>query len=338
MVIARATIGLFLLACVVACAGRSTNTLPPPAINQADAEAGSAQEPSNFYATIHAVMAALEADDLVKASDLAHVARREAGGKQPEIATITYMDAMLQAYRGRLEAAIETLTQYLATVDIGSDDFRMEFMFHNALVLLHTAQGDLLAALVEAEEMVDSSQDKTWAKDTDGRTFLLLKKHWHRAYLLRMIAATSTGSRQQAALRYAEQARAEYRALASPLGTYGDSIAVLDAFFAIQDGDAAAALAAAAQVGADVNDDVEDLYLTQIAFDRGGNAERAAAIRERIGQVRSPSFALPVVAMWIERDRVSAAGGPSLWSPRNLKGAASPANPPPTPAPARTSP
>ena len=114
-------------------------------------------------------------------------------------------------------------------------------------------------------------------------------------------------------LRDAEKARVSYRALAAPLGTNDDSIAVLDGFFAVHAGDKRAALAAAKRVKLAENSDVEDLYLTQMAFDAGGDAASAKAVRERIAALHEVSIADAVVRMWLERD----AATPERRSPRH---------------------
>jgi hypothetical protein len=96
---------------------------------------------------------------------------------------------------------------------------------------------DLSGALIECEEMVKAGTLGTWTSpDVDRVTLVGLKEHWHRAYLLRMIAQTRTGADRQAIMDYAEHARQDYVVLATPLGL-SDSIAVLDAYFAFCDGD-----------------------------------------------------------------------------------------------------
>jgi hypothetical protein len=101
-----------------------------------------------------------------------------------------------------------------------------------------------------------SAEELTWMKDS-----------WHRAYYSRQLAEKMTGSRREAILMYAEEARKKYRELASPRLDYHRSIAVLDALFATLDGDRGKALDAAKRVEVERNDDVEDLYPAAIAFD-----------------------------------------------------------------------
>lgn len=47
-------------------------------------------------------------------------------------------------------------------------------------------------------------------------TLVKLKEHWHRAYLMRMIAQTRPEPERQAIVAYAERAREDYVALATP--------------------------------------------------------------------------------------------------------------------------
>src|ERR1044071_8404225 len=54
--------------------------------------------------------------------------------------------------------------------------------------------------------------------DGDRMTLVHLKEHWHRAYLLRMVAQTLAGAERQAFIAYAESARKECVALAGARG------------------------------------------------------------------------------------------------------------------------
>lgn len=148
------------------------------------------------------------------------------------------------------------------------------------MIALRTADGDLLGALVECEEMAKAGALGTWTpSDGDRMTLVRLKEHWHRAYLLRMVAQTLTGAERQAFIGYAERARQDYAALAAPLGALGDSIAVLDAYFAFCDGARARMREAALRVKVAEDDDIEDLYLVQLALDGAGDSDAAAAVR-----------------------------------------------------------
>ncbi len=195
------------------------------------------------------------------------------------------------------------------------------FGYHNALIMVRTAQADLAGALGECAAMVEAGQAPPFANDAEGRTMVLLKQHWHEAYLWRMVAETTNGWYRGAALHAAMAAREAYRALATPLGTYNDSIAVLDGFFAVHDGRKDDALAAARLVDVAENYDVEDLYLTQMAFAFGGDAVSSANVRARIAALDEPSLAVPIIATWLRRDAQAASGGPVLWSPRHPRGA-----------------
>lgn len=67
------------------------------------------------------------------------------------------------------------------------------------MIALRTADGDLLGALVECEEMAKAGALGAWGRsDGDRMTLVRLKEHWHRAYLLRMIAQTVNGAERAA--------------------------------------------------------------------------------------------------------------------------------------------
>ncbi|HKE18136.1 MAG TPA: hypothetical protein VKB80_24835 [Kofleriaceae bacterium] len=267
-----------------------------------------------FRGRIADAQAALRARELDRAAAILAEADREAPTpRERELAT--YYQATLMAYRGDLERAADVLIA--AAIP---PDSPLAFSFHNSLIMLRTARRDLLGALIECERMVDVGQQGIWTGDQDSRTTVLLKKHWHRAYLLRIVAAMSGGSRRDAALRYAGAARDAFRKLAAPIADQRDAIAVLDAFFAVQDGDGRAALAAARRVNLAADEDVEDLYLAQMALDAGGDRAGAAAVRKQIAQSRDVSLAVPIISGWLESDMASARGGPPRWSPRHPTG------------------
>jgi hypothetical protein len=189
------------------------------------------------------------------------------------------------------------------------------------MIALRTADGDLLGALVECEEMAKAGALGTWTpSDGDRMTLVRLKEHWHRAYLLRMVAQTLTGAERQAFIGYAERARQDYAALAASLGALGDSIAVLDAYFAFCDGARARMREAALRVKVAEDDDIEDLYLVQLALDGAGDSDAAAAVRKRMLALTSPTVLTPVFLAWLRAD-AAAAQRPPQFSPKHPTGA-----------------
>jgi hypothetical protein len=66
-------------------------------------------------------------------------------------------------------------------------------------------------------------------------------------------------------------------------------------------------------VDLDGNSDVEDLYLTQMAFEGGGDAAGARSVRERISGLHEISIADAVVRVWLARDQAK----PERRSPRH---------------------
>jgi ATP/maltotriose-dependent transcriptional regulator MalT len=219
---------------------------------------------------------------------------------------VAWTRSTLLAYRDDYEGAAGLLRRLLPEARQRPDD-PAEFWIHNTLMMIREAQGDIPAALVENDAMTLAGRRGTWERvgDVDRPTMVALKDEWHRAYLLRMLAAQLDGSRREATLQYAEAARARYAELAGQLEGYGDSVAVLEGYFAALDGDAQRALAAARRVDVPNNGDAEDLYLTVGSFVAGGDEEAAEHVREKL---RNPGFiyiAVPIMLDWIERDRAA---------------------------------
>jgi hypothetical protein len=275
-------------------------------------------QPSNSRDRVHERMAeaqaAMQAHDFDRAGEILDRAEREATNND-ERALIAYQRATLIAYRGDFEGAADVLVRARIPFDAP-----LAFSFHNSLIMLRTARQDLLGALIECERMVDVGQAGIWTADPKSRRMVLLKKYWHRAYLLRLVAAMSDGSPSEAARRYAEGARATFRELAAPIKDQADAVAVLDAFFAVQDGDGSAARAAARRVNVSDDDDVEDLYITQMALDIGGDSAGAVAVRKKIERSQEVYLAVPIIASWLQSDMSSAIGGGHAWSPRYPRG------------------
>ena len=295
---------------MVACGGAAVGPV-------AAAPAAPAAEPAKSPFRVHIGEAhdGLRTGDLGRAAAALAAAEHEATTPADRDLLVLYR-AVLAAYSGDTEAASATLRAHLAGGTMAADS-PLRFTYHNSLVLLRVARRDLLGALVECDQMIEAGQVGPWTADADGRRFIQLKKQWHRAYLLRLVAAMSTGVTRDAALRYAEDARTAFRALTAGSPDDSDANAVLDAFFAVHAGDPAGALAAARRVNVGANTDAEDLYLTWMAFELGGDAAAGAAVRERIGHIEDVSFAVPIVKRWMASD---AAAGTHAWSPRFVDG------------------
>jgi len=228
-------------------------------------------------------------------------ARKLPAPAQPRPEHLAYWDATVHAYRGDFRGAVEVMRAHIAKV---GPTARAAFDFHDAMIALRTADGDLLGALVECEEMVHAGLAGTWTSsdDEDRVTMVRLKEHWHRAYLLRMIAQQRTGAERDALVAYAEAARTAYRELATPLEGLGDSIAVLDGYFAFCDGARDAMRTAAQRVDTANDDDVEDLYLVQLALDGAGERDAAAALRAKIVAAAPTTVLTPVFLRWMRDD------------------------------------
>jgi hypothetical protein len=292
-----------------------------PPVGSAASPDASAPAPApaadDFRPRLAAATGAMRAGDLARASQLLAELRASVAGKHPRLDTVIYYEAAVHAYRGDFAGTAAIMSDHLEDDGVSADS-GLGFAYHNALIMVRTAMGDLSGALVECSLMTEAGQGPPFSRNADGRNFVLLKKYWHEAYLLRMVAAAmGAGWVHDGALAGARRAREQYRELSHSIGGYDDSIAVLDAFFAVHDGDRAAALAAARRVDASKDDDIEDLYLVQMGLDYGGDADGAAAVRERIAKLDDVSIAYPIMAMWTARDLGAAKGGPALWSPRH---------------------
>jgi hypothetical protein len=265
------------------------------------------------------VMARLEqADALIRAADLAGAAAQidAAAGLAGDDLGLRYAvaseRATLLAYRGEFGAAAAALVAFAPALR-EHPRAPAEFWLHNLLLMLHVARGDVPAALAACDEMTAAGRRGTWGPAERREQLVLLKEHWHRAYLLRMRAEQLRGAKRAATLRAAEAARAAYNK-AAPQPEYRDAVAVLDGYFATLGGDRQAALAAARRVDLEENGDVEDLYLAALAFEAGGDAASARRARDKIRAAQAVVPAVAVMRAFIERD---AAGG--RFTPRYPK-------------------
>jgi hypothetical protein len=174
----------------------------------AESSSPAAAEPTPNDKLIEEVTRALLREDHEEAAAIVERARRAAPPAQPNAQLIAYLDATVHAYRGDYRGAAQVMYDHVMTVGPAAEG---AFEFHDAMIALRTADGDLLGALVECEEMAKAGALGTWTpSDGDRMTLVRLKEHWHRAYLLRMVAQTLTGAERQAFIGYAERARQDY--------------------------------------------------------------------------------------------------------------------------------
>jgi len=239
----------------------------------------------------------------------------QAAADPRQAAMVAYYRSTLRAFQNDFEGAEAELQAYLARESTPASD-PMRPTFHNCLMMLREADGDLAGALVEFHEMARTGAAGKWGDEV--AKMYALKEIWHRAYLYRIAAESADGAARAALLRYAEAARAEYTRTAIPPEEYADSVAVLEAYFALRDGDTEAALAAARRVNVDENGDLEDLYLTSIALAFGGDAEAAAAVRRKITGSEAVYLAAPIMRAWVEQD-TSGNAALGRWTPLNLR-------------------
>lgn len=310
---------LALTVCVLFCGcvstqGESRTARPSQAAVRAPATTPSSSANERMF---EQVSTALLRDDYKEAAAIVERAQRAHPPEQPGARLIAYLDATVHSYQGDYQGAAAVMFDHIANVGPTTVD---AFNFHDAMIALRTADGDLIGALVECEEMVKAGAAGSWGtSEADRMTSVRLKEHWHRAYLLRMIAQTLTGAEGLALIGYAESARQEYISLATPIGNLGDSIAALDAYFAYCDGSSAKMRAAAQRLNVAQNDDVEDLYLAQLAFDGAGDKEAAAAVRRRIVELKSVTVLVPVFLAWMRADEETKEGR-RRFSPKHPTG------------------
>ncbi|HEX4515878.1 MAG TPA: hypothetical protein VH054_20155 [Polyangiaceae bacterium] len=179
-------------------------------------------------------------------------------------------------------------------------ELKDEFWAHNAMMMIREAQGDPAAALAENDQATLAAARGTWdaGPGSGGRETLAFQKdRWHRAYLTRMLAESRTGSAKQALVAYAESALTDYRTRG-----FGDSVAILEAYFAALDGKKDAALAAAKRVDAAKDDDVEDLYLVVVGLDAGGDRAGADAVRKIMRASTGVHIARSIMLHWLDLD------------------------------------
>ncbi len=307
-------------------ASAETDTSSEAADENADAPSSSATdeaEAERFDAADVATRVgnAVRAGDYRAAAAVVEEAKAGPGGSSREgLRVIAYYEATLLAYQHDFAGAAHRIVAYLSNGGDAPDD-PTGFFYQNGLIMVRLAEGNPEAALVECYETAELGRAGSWSlPNMDRETAVRLKELWHRAYVLRMLAERAAEPRKSALVAYANRSRRAYRALASTLEGYGDSIAVLDVYFAVLDGDKAAAAAAADRVDYANNGDLEDLYLTYMGFDFAGRSEQAEAVRERIRSSTSVYLAAPIVRRWLERDAANAATTKPAWTPRYPRG------------------
>ena len=83
---------------------------------------------------------------------------------------------------------------------------------------------------------------------------------------------------------------------------FPDSVAVLDAYFAVLDGKRDAAPAAAKRVDPAKDDDIEDLYLVVVGLEVGGDHAAAEAVRRVMRRQGGVHIARAIMLRWLDLD------------------------------------
>ncbi|WP_394847257.1 nuclear transport factor 2 family protein [Pendulispora brunnea] len=158
-------------------------------------------------------------------------------------------------------------------------DDDLEFWLHNELTWVKWAQDDLPGALAEVDAMRATLDHATLpAKHT---TALRLHERWDRAYILLEMALTAPRDKRAKALAAANEARTSYETLAKQENDH-DGLAALETFFAARQGKTKEAIAFARKVDIAKREDVQDLYVFQLAYEAGGDKTSMEAARAKI--------------------------------------------------------
>jgi ketosteroid isomerase-like protein len=192
-----------------------------------------------------------------------------------------YDAAVAKATAGDVAQAYAELAAELPAAKARPSD-ASEFWLHNQLTWLAWGSGQPALALRHAEDAKLALLHGTLASSEVER--LMLHALWDRAYLLRDAALAMHD--EPKLLRIALDAKAEYDARAK-LAHDDDGRNVLAAWFAVRSLDAKAALAAAKQVDAEKDDDLQDLWILAQAYELGKDAKTAALLRARVCAGRS---------------------------------------------------
>lgn len=254
---------------------------------------------------------AIAANDMGKADAQLALAAAAAGDR----AHLTYLVARLRATRFVYAADFEqAATAYLAVIPTLAKHPELpdEFWSHNAMMMIREAEGDPAAALAENDQATICAARGTW-EPAERATLALQKDRWHRAYLTRMLAESRSGSVKQALVLYARAALDDYRVIG-----FGDSVAVLEAYFAALDGESDAALAAALRVDPAKDDDLEDLYLVVVGLEAGGDHARADEVRALMRGSGGVYSARAIMLRWLDIDAQGTRGrGFTPWHARS---------------------
>jgi hypothetical protein len=265
-------------------------------------------KPGDAKALLREAFAAIEKGQLDQAHALLEQARASMGADHDLDLQAASVALGIFTNKGDYEAAAHALLDAIRRHGAEPKDSVL-FVLHNWLAIVREAEGDLPGAILESAERTAVGYEGTWQPAAERLQLTRFKDDWHRAYLFRMYAEQLTGSRREAALMAAEQARKDYVAA----GGYADSIAVLDALFAMYDRRWDDVRAAVRRVDIAKDDDEEDLYLLFSALDATGDHEAAATIRRHIEQ-NPPSWG--VWRSWLKSDTDGTPTAMKRFSPR----------------------
>jgi hypothetical protein len=156
-----------------------------------------------------------------------------------------------------------------------------EFWLHNELTWVRWQQRDLTRALAEVDAAGVAIDHGTLPETK--RTALRLHELWDRAYLLLDVASAIApkGPDRARAMKAAKDAKAAYDSLAL-LNHDADGMAVLEAYFLVNTGNAKGAAAAARRVDVEKDEDLQDLYVILRVLDASGDHAAAEGVLARI--------------------------------------------------------
>ncbi len=200
-------------------------------------------------------------------------ARTLARGEAALLFNVEDAELAMRVERGDLDGAWKQQSDLVRAAERNQQNTQG---LHDRALFLAEARGDLLAAQLEAGEMMAVT-----AGLEHPPVRMQLGNLWQRAHTLRAFAETLEGPNRAAALAYAQRARMDFNDLAVKSQQSLPSIDILTEQFAALDGDCALALKTARQLKVDELDP-QDASITAAALERCGDVQTAHQVREHI--------------------------------------------------------
>jgi zinc protease len=225
-----------------------------------------------------------------------------AGNNVERQATVMFWEATFAIDRDDLAKAIQILDG-MAELGRTHPDTFVEYTAQNAKTWVLWAQGDLKAARAACDAQRTAIQ-RTKRPDDEKRA-QMLHFYWDRAYLMRELADLEVPARRAAATVEAEKARLFFNDRAAEFRNF-DSMAALEAHFAVRARDMATALSAVRKVKLDQITDLQDLWLFSNALELINDAAGAEKLRERIRDRKNLYAMQPLLVRKLDAKKATA--------------------------------